>query len=76
MILLLAVPAGFGGQPFDERVIPKIAELRAKYRGRVLLDGGMNPLTYRKVMAAGADEAGANSYIWQGDVRSRVELFV
>jgi ribulose-phosphate 3-epimerase len=67
VVLLLAIPPGTTGSPFDERVIPKIKELRNIYSGAILIDGGMTPTTYAQVMAAGATEAGANSAWWRGD---------
>lgn len=63
-ILLLAIPPGTTGSPFDARVINKIMELKKVYSGKILIDGGMNRETYKEVMAAGASEAGANSQYW------------
>lgn len=66
-ILLLAIPAGTTGSLFDERVIKKIKELRKVYDGNILIDGGINEETYKKVIAAGASETGANSAWWRGE---------
>lgn len=66
VILLLAIPAGTTGSPFDERVLDKIIELRKIYKGSILIDGAMNPETYRQIIEAGASEAGANSAWWKG----------
>lgn len=66
-ILLLAIPPGTTGAPFDERVLPKIRELRKIYPGSILIDGGMNKETYRRAMEAGASEVGANSAWWKGE---------
>ncbi len=63
-ILLLAIPPGTTGSPFDERVISKIKELRKIYSGDILIDGAINPETYKRVRQAGASEAGANSWFW------------
>lgn len=67
-ILLLAVPAGTSGSSFDERVIPKITELRKIYSGGILIDGGINKATYKHVIEAGATEVGANSAYWKGEI--------
>ena len=67
VIILLAIPAGTTGSPFDERVIQKIKELRKIYKGSILIDGAMNPETYKIIIEAGASEAGANSGWWKGD---------
>ncbi len=66
-ILLLAIPAGTTGSPLDTRVIDKIKELRKVYTGKILIDGGINPVTYKQVLEAGATEAGANSAYWRGE---------
>lgn len=66
VVLLLAIPAGTSGNPFSEAVIPKIKELRKNYDGDILIDGGINPSTYKKIIESGATEAGANSSWWKG----------
>lgn len=67
-ILLLAIPTGTTGSPFDERVIDKIKQLRKIYSGSILIDGAMNKETYRCVREAGASEVGANSAYWRGEL--------
>ncbi len=67
-ILLLAIPTGTTGSPFDERVLDKIAELRKIYTGSILIDGGINIDTYKKIIEAGATEAGANSKYWNNEL--------
>ncbi len=66
-ILLLEIPPGTTGSPFDMRVIAKIKSLRAKYAGQIVVDGGIDKNTYKLVIAAGANEAGANSAWWRGE---------
>jgi len=66
-IILLEIPPGTSGSPFDMHVLPKIRELRKIYTGKIIVDGGINPETYKLAMVAGADEAGANSSYWKGD---------
>ncbi|EKD79986.1 MAG: hypothetical protein ACD_40C00229G0005 [uncultured bacterium] len=65
-ILLLEIPPGTTGSPFDMRVLDKIRELRGKFGGNILVDGGVNPETYKLAIEAGANEAGANSTWWGG----------
>lgn len=65
-ILLMAVPAGTSGSAFDEKVMDKIRELRKIYQGSILIDGAISKETYKRVMEAGASEAGANSAYWAG----------
>ncbi len=66
-ILFLAIPVGTTGSQFDERVINKIIELRKIYPGSILIDGAINKETYKRVIEAGATEAGANSAWWKGE---------
>jgi ribulose-phosphate 3-epimerase len=60
MVLLMTVNPGFSGQKFMEEVVPKISALRAEIERRKLevdiqVDGGINPSTVSKVVAAGAN---------------------
>jgi len=66
-ILLLAIPAGTTGSPFDPRVLDKIRKLRKIYQGSILIDGGINKETYKMITDAGASEAGADSAWWRGE---------
>lgn len=68
VVLLLAVPAGTSGSAFDERVIQKIIDLKKIYSGSILIDGAINKDTYKKIIDAGATEAGANSAYWKGEL--------
>src|SRR3989339_412770 len=63
-ILLLEIPPGTTGSPFDIGVLDKIIELKKIFAGSILVDGGINPETYKLAMEAGANEAGANSAYW------------
>ncbi len=65
VILLLAIPTGTTGSPFDVRVIEKIKQLRKIYAGSILIDGGINDETYNTVIKSGASEAGENSAFWK-----------
>lgn len=67
-ILLLAIPTGTTGSPFDKQVLAKIRELRKIYQGSILIDGGIDKETYEQIMAAGASEAGANSKYWNNEL--------
>jgi len=74
-VLLMAIEPGFGGSPFHPEVLPKIKELRKRYKGEIFVDGGMNPTTYALVKRNGASEAGANSALWRGDFEKNWKLF-
>ena len=57
MILVMSVPAGFGGQPFHEVALDKLSELRKQVRPEVLLevDGGVSHATIARCAQAGAE---------------------
>ncbi|HMP76374.1 MAG TPA: ribulose-phosphate 3-epimerase [Kiritimatiellia bacterium] len=55
-ILLMTVHPGFGGQPFLDHVLPKIAEIRAwAPQFDLSVDGGITQETARMCAAAGAN---------------------
>ena len=60
LILVMSVNPGFGGQGFIESSLAKIAELRAMidqggFDIDLEVDGGVDPVTAPRVIAAGAD---------------------
>ena len=69
MVLVMTVEPGFGGQAFMERqldTIARVRELIEKYNPNCLLevDGGINPETAKKVVAAGANVLVAGSAVY------------
>ena len=71
LILVMSVNPGFGGPGFIESSIPKIAELRAMIdaSGRDIdleVDGGVDPVTAPRVIAAGADALVAGTAVFKG----------
>lgn len=59
-VMMMTVNPGFGGQPFLDSQLPRIAAMRAAIRasGRAIhlqVDGGITAKTAPKVIAAGAD---------------------
>lgn len=72
MVLLMTVNPGFGGQKFIPSMIEKITKLKKMIDKRNLkvdiqVDGGINPVTARQVVAAGANILVAGSAIYQSD---------
>jgi ribulose-phosphate 3-epimerase len=54
MILVMTVEPGFGGQKFMQDMMPKVAELRAKYPEKDLeVDGGLGPATIDEAARVG-----------------------
>ncbi|MFN6127384.1 MAG: ribulose-phosphate 3-epimerase [Planctomycetota bacterium] len=57
LILIMSVPAGFGGQPFDPIALQRLSQLRRDFGPELLLeiDGGINVQTVGPATAHGAD---------------------
>ena len=71
LILVMSVNPGFGGQGFIESSLPKIAELRAMidqggFDIDLEVDGGVDPVTAPRVIAAGADALVAGTAVFKG----------
>ncbi len=69
-VLVMAVPPGFGGQPFDPVVLDKISALRTFIDRQALpckiaVDGGVNASNGARIVAAGADVLVAGSYVFK-----------
>jgi ribulose-phosphate 3-epimerase len=66
-VLVMTVPAGRGGQTFQEAQLAKVVRLRELgYRGVVGVDGGVNRITLPLAVAAGADLLVVGSAIFDG----------
>lgn len=69
MVLLMTVNPGFGGQKFIPSVLDKIERLKAIIDGNafnvdIQVDGGINALTAKQVIAAGANILVAGSAVY------------
>jgi len=73
--LMAIAKIGFHGQAFDERVIPKIRALRAKYpHVKIEVDGGINIETAKKATQAGADVLVTGSAIFNAqNIKEAIE---
>ena len=59
---------GYQGQPFDERVLGKIRDLRGKYPNVIIsVDGGVNFDTAPRLIEAGANRLVSGSVIFESD---------
>lgn len=70
MILLMTVNPGFGGQKFIPAMLEKIADTRKMIGKRPIdlqVDGGVNDITAKQCVEAGANILVAGSYIFKGD---------
>ncbi len=68
---------GFQGEPFDERVIPKIKRLRERHPDLIIsVDGGVSLETAPKLIAAGANRLAVGSAIFEsGDISKTIKDF-
>ncbi|MBX3498152.1 MAG: ribulose-phosphate 3-epimerase [Alphaproteobacteria bacterium] len=71
LVLVMSVNPGFGGQSFIDGQLGKIATLRRMIdaTGRAIdleVDGGINPETAKKAVAAGADMLVAGTAVFTG----------
>ena len=67
--IIMSVNPGFGGQPFIEHSVKKVAELRRLIdstgsKALIEVDGGVNAETGARLAAAGADMLVAGSYVF------------
>ncbi|MDP3047669.1 MAG: ribulose-phosphate 3-epimerase [Chloroflexota bacterium] len=72
IVLVMTVNPGWGGQPFQESVLPKITRIRRwlserELRAEVQVDGGIDTATAPRVVAAGADILVVGSAIFRHD---------
>ena len=78
-VLIMSVNPGFAKQKFMPVAIPKIQQLRSIYHGDIAVDGGINELTAKEVVKAGANILATASYFFnspdpQATVRSLKNL--
>lgn len=70
-VMLMAVKPGFGGQRFNESVLDKIEELRARNGSiNIAVDGGINKDTAELCRMKGANILISGSYIFSASDRS------
>ena len=72
LVVIMSVHPGFGGQLFIESVLPKIEKLRTMKPGMIIqIDGGIDRITAKRAIAAGANNLVAGSSIFKESDRSK-----
>jgi len=76
----MSVKAGFGGQEFDENIIPKIkdlAEIKAKDKTpfNIHLDGGISLSNIKKLSQLGVDEVSIGHRLIDGNFEENLAEF-
>jgi ribulose-phosphate 3-epimerase len=79
-LLLMGVKAGFGGQPFEEKVLDKIAKADKIRKDEGLtfvigVDGGIDQTNYKKIFGAGADELAIGERLFEGNLENNLNSF-
>lgn len=72
-VLVMSVNPGFSGQGFISRALPKIGQLRYIFEGDIAVDGGINDITAKQVVRAGANVLAAGSYIFSFNAKNYKE---
>ncbi len=65
MVVVMTVEPGFGGQSFMQDMMPKIQDIRQRYKGYIQVDGGVNAQTGQQAKAAGANILVAGTYLFK-----------
>ncbi|MBF0484618.1 MAG: ribulose-phosphate 3-epimerase [Candidatus Omnitrophica bacterium] len=63
-VLIMSVNPGFANQKFMPEVMPKIRDLRLKFKGPIMVDGGVKEDTAPVIVKAGADQLVSASYFF------------
>ncbi|HLD35159.1 MAG TPA: ribulose-phosphate 3-epimerase [Planctomycetota bacterium] len=63
-VTIMSVNPGFSGQGFMPEALPKIKELRSRYKGDIRVDGGINDKTAPDAIKAGANILVTASYFF------------
>ncbi|MHB8372063.1 MAG: ribulose-phosphate 3-epimerase [Thermoplasmataceae archaeon] len=79
IILIMSVYPGFSGQSFIEMSLENVRKAREfidrnKLDTKIEVDGGINNITGKKAVAAGADILVSASYIYGGDIAERISI--
>ena len=74
MVLVMSVNPGFGGQSFIDYTTTKIKEIKEMRPDvDIQVDGGINEITSKKVIEAGANILVAGSYVFNGDYKEKID---
>lgn len=80
VVLVMSVPAGFGGQKFDERALQKIKELdeiRSRDSSPFIIhdDGGVTLEKIYNVHRLGVEEVSIGKRIFDGDLKAEMDKY-
>lgn len=73
-ILIMSVEPGFGGQQFNRSILDKISFLKGiNNQFIVAVDGGVNDVTGKECLKAGADILVVGSYLFKGNLAQNIK---
>lgn len=80
LVLVMSVPAGFGGQKFHASAMNKIKELNEirsqdETPYKIAFDGGITPGRARRLNKIGADEIVIGQRIFDGDLEEKISKY-
>ncbi len=80
VVLVMSVPAGFGGQEFDKSVLHKVKKLdknriRDKTPFRIQIDGGVKLENISEIQSVGVDEVSVGRRIFEGNLSENIKKF-
>jgi ribulose-phosphate 3-epimerase len=78
LVLIMSVFAGFGGQSFIGDAMDKVKAIKELVDSKNLsidieVDGGVNDITAKECISAGANALVAGSYVFKGDYKQRID---
>lgn len=75
MVIIMPITPGFGGQSFNPKVIDKIKTVRKASEIEIQVDGGINNVTGKQCIDAGADNLLVGSFVSKSqNPRKTVEM--
>lgn len=80
-VLVMGVPAGFGGQEFNPKVLEKIEKLSKMKQEddtpfQIIVDGGITLENVKDIFDAGADEVSIGRRLFKGNLKDNTHEFL
>jgi ribulose-phosphate 3-epimerase len=77
-VLVMGVPAGFGGQKFDKSALKKIKALDSIRKKdatpfKIHVDGGVTSANISEIVKAGADEVSVGRSLFKGNIKDNID---
>lgn len=78
VVLVMSVPAGFGGQQFNLQSFDKMEELdsirkKENYKFKICVDGGVTKELIKDMEKLGVDEIAIGRLVFEGDIKDNIK---